>query len=126
MPDSNVILQSIKWIASLIPDSSASGSAYHGPRDAGGFPQAQYKEQIKYEKVTFPIPDGFLPPSGIGKDQKFRVMAEVYITDEGKMCLESIDGKPIETNQEPKEIQNDNVIMETLKYRLPPTGLPSD
>jgi hypothetical protein len=122
MPDSNILLQTLKWITSFIPDAPG----YKGPVDGGGFPQSQYKEQIKQEKVTFPTPSGFNPPVGIEKGQKFRVLAEVYMTDEGKLCLESIDGRTLDSDAEPKEIKNDNIIMETLKYRLPPTGLPSD
>jgi hypothetical protein len=122
MSDTNIILAGIKWIASLI---DKPGSDYHGPRDAGGFPQAHYKEAIKYPKIIFNAPDGWQPPVGIAKDQKFRVLAEIYLTEGGQLCLDSIDGKPVE-NQEPKEIKNDNILMETLKYRLPPTGLPSD
>lgn len=116
----------MKWVTSLIPDSK--GSDYHGPRDAGGLPQSQYKEQLKQGKgkVTFPAPTGFNPPVGMEKGQKFRVLAEVYMTDEGKLCLDSIDGKTLDSDAEPIEIKNDNILMETLKYRLPPTGLPSD
>jgi hypothetical protein len=52
------------------------------------------------KEVEFPAPQGFAAPEDTEPGKSFEVMATVRMKDDGKVCLEAIDGVPVSYKEE--------------------------
>ncbi len=113
----NIILQGFKLLASLISLPPETGA----PKFEGN-----YKDRIAGKPISFLPPDGFQLPDGSDQRAAFTGVATLRLRD-GKMQLLEIDGAPV-YDDEPEETPDgnlgDNVFLESLKQRLPPSGMP--
>jgi hypothetical protein len=77
-------------------------------------------------EITFPIPDGMVPPEGASEGSTFEALATLKLMD-GNLALLEIDGLPVgmATSDEPIASTNDedfiSVIGNKFQSAQPPT-----
>jgi hypothetical protein len=77
-------------------------------------------------EITFPIPDGMVPPEGASEGSTFEALATLKLMD-GKLALLEIDGLPVggAAPEEPIASTNDedfiSVIGNKFQSAQPPT-----
>ncbi len=109
----NILLQGFKLLASLISPDAGAAPKFEG----------NYQKEIAKKTISFLPPDNFQLPDGSDQRAAFTGVATLRLRD-GKMELLEIDGAPV-YDDEPEEVDdNDNVFIESLKQKLPPSGMP--
>ena len=65
----------------------------------GGGRSHTTKPDHKMSEISFPTPDGFVPPEGVSTGGTFESLATLELAD-GKLILKAIDGLPVESAKE--------------------------
>lgn len=55
------------------------------------------------KEIEFEAPKGFLPPEDSEPGKPFEVLATIRLKEDGKLCLEALDGAPVGEKYADKE-----------------------